>query len=101
MDFPLVTAAGEKNVDIFDAVLMTDGLKFLKTLRVGSIWGKRVAFFDRLMSQFQDHSSVDFEWDSRSSLYDIVMECRQLVQLELPTEWGTKEMDFRVSVFCI
>ena len=63
LDFPYLTAADEKEVDVFGAVLMSDGLRFVKTLKVGPIRGKTVAFFDRLIRQFQDHSLVNFEWD--------------------------------------
>ena len=63
LDFPYLTPADEKEVDVFGAVLMSDGLRFVKTLKVGPIRGKTVAFFDRLMRQFQDHSLVNFEWD--------------------------------------
>lgn len=63
LDFPYLTAACEKEVDVFDAVLMSDGLRFVKTLKVGPIRGKMVELFDHLMSRFQDHSLVSFEWN--------------------------------------
>ena len=63
LDFPYLTAACEREVSVFDAVLMSDGLRFVKTLKVGPIRGKTVALFDHLMSRFQDHSLVNFEWD--------------------------------------
>lgn len=37
---------------------------------------------------------------SRNSLFDAVMACTNLIQLELPTEWETEEMNFKVCVFC-
>ncbi len=39
--------------------------------------------------------------ESRNSVYDAVMVCPHLVDLELPTAWETKEMDFKVCVLCI
>ena len=63
LDFPCLTAACEKEVNVFDAVLMSDGLRFVKTLKVGPIRGKTVALFDHLMTRLQDHSLVNFEWD--------------------------------------
>lgn len=39
--------------------------------------------------------------ESRNSVYDAVMVCHHLVELELPTEWKTKETDFKVCVPCI
>ena len=44
---------------------MSDGLRFVKTLKVGPIKGKMFALFDRLISRLQDHSLVNFEWDAR------------------------------------
>ncbi|MCJ1344141.1 hypothetical protein MMC31_002344 [Peltigera leucophlebia] len=38
--------------------------------------------------------------DSRSVL-NAVIACTHLIQLELPTEWRTKETDFKVCVFCL
>lgn len=38
---------------------------------------------------------IDSE-DCRDSVYDAVMVCPRLVQLELPSGWGRTEMDFRV-----
>ena len=63
LDFPSLTAACEREISVFDAALMSDGLRFVKTLKVGPIRGKTVALFDHLMSRFQDHSLVNFEWD--------------------------------------
>lgn len=63
LEFPFLKAADEKEVNVFDAILTSDGLRFVKTLKVGPIRGKMVALFDRLMSRFQDHSLVNFEWD--------------------------------------
>lgn len=37
----------------------------------------------------------------RGSVYGAVMACLHLIQLELPTEWKTTEMGFKVCVFCI
>lgn len=45
-----------------------------------------------------------YKWDtreSRRSVYDAVMACPHLVQLELPADWRMKEMDFKVCAFCI
>ena len=63
LDFPYLTDACGKEANVFDAVLMSDGLRFVKTLKVGPIRGKTVVIFDHLMSRFQDHSLVNFEWD--------------------------------------
>lgn len=38
--------------------------------------------------------------ESKNSILDVVNACTHLVQLELPTEWKTKERDFGVWVFC-
>lgn len=54
----------EKMVSTFEAVTMCDGLKFVKTLKVGPVEGKVIAIFDRLISRLQDNSLVNFEWDS-------------------------------------
>ena len=64
LDIPSDTAAFEKERNAVEAVLMSDGLRFVKTLKVGLIKGKMVALFDRLISRLQDHSLVDFEWDA-------------------------------------
>ncbi len=50
----------------------------------------------------RDRSKYTFDTtESRNSVYDAVMACPHLVDLELPTEWETKEMDFKVCVLCI
>ncbi len=54
----------EKMLSTFEAVTMCDGLKFVKTLKVGPIEGKMIELFDRLISRLQDHSLVNFEWDA-------------------------------------
>ena len=47
-----------------EAVSMCDGLRFVKTLKIGPMKPEMVALFDRLISRLQDHSLVDFKWDA-------------------------------------
>ena len=35
----------------------------------------------------------------RNSVYDTVMACPRLIQLELPMGWGSKEMNLKVCLF--
>lgn len=51
-------------VDLVEAVSMCDRLRYVKTLKIGAIEGRMVAIFDCLISRLQDHSLVNFEWDS-------------------------------------
>ena len=44
-------------------VVKADGLRFVKTLKVGPITGKMVTLFDHLIFKLQDHSLTNFEWD--------------------------------------
>lgn len=42
---------------------MCDGLRFVKTLRIGPMKPEMIELFDRLISRLRDHSLVDFKWD--------------------------------------
>lgn len=54
----------EEMLSTFEAVAMCDGLRFVKTLKVGRIEGKMIALFDRLIFRLPDHSLKNFEWDA-------------------------------------
>lgn len=64
LDFPIFSAGGEHVVKAFDSILTSDGLRFVKKLKVGPIRGKIITFFDGLISRLQDHSLTNFEWDA-------------------------------------
>lgn len=63
LDFLFNTGAPEDILEVFEAVTMCDGLRFVKTLRIGPIGPEMVALFGRLISRLQDHSLVAFTWD--------------------------------------
>ena len=61
---------------------------------------RHLALFDACM--LKDCSRYKYgTTESRNSVYAAVMACPHLIQLELPTEWRTKELDFKVCLFCI
>lgn len=54
----------EKMLTAFEAVAMCDGLRFVKTLKVGPIKEKMISLLDRLIFRLPDHSLLNFEWDA-------------------------------------
>lgn len=49
---------------ILEAVSMCEGLRFVKTLKIGPMKPEMVEHFGRLISRLRDHSLVDFKWDA-------------------------------------
>lgn len=49
---------------VLEAVSMCEGLRFVKTLKIGPMKPEMVELFDRLISRLRDHSLVDFKWDA-------------------------------------
>ncbi len=54
----------EKMLNAFEAVAMCDGLRFVKTLKIGPIKEKMLSLFDRLIFRLPDHSLLNFEWSA-------------------------------------
>lgn len=53
-----------KMINAFEAVVMCDGLRFVKTLKIGPIKGEMISLLDRLIFRLPDHSLLNFEWDA-------------------------------------
>lgn len=66
-------------------------LEHNKTLR-------SLTFLDACKSEDGDNYTHNTT-DSRCSVFDAIIACTHLIQLELPTEWKTKETDFKVCAF--
>lgn len=62
LDFSYDTYTYADILELFEAVIMCEGLRFVKTLQIGRLSGKMVAFFGRLISRLQDHSLLSFKW---------------------------------------
>ncbi|MCJ1344273.1 hypothetical protein MMC31_002476 [Peltigera leucophlebia] len=63
LDIPCDESARDAKLDLVQAVSMCDGLRYVRSLKVGPLEGRMVAIFDHLISRLQDHSLVYFGWD--------------------------------------
>lgn len=54
----------EYTLKVLEAVSMCEGLRFVRTLKIGPMKPEMVELFDRLISRLRDHSLLDFKWDA-------------------------------------
>lgn len=53
-------------LNLLKAVSMSNGLKFVKTLKIGPIKDDMINLFGLLISRLKDHSLLSFEWDTNN-----------------------------------
>lgn len=63
LDIPPEKDHREVMLNVVEVVSKCDALRYVQTLKVGPIKGRMVKLFDRLISQLQDNSLLNFEWD--------------------------------------
>lgn len=63
LDIACNESARKHMLNIVKAVSMCNGLRFVKTLKVGPIKGEMVNHFHTLISRLKDHSLLNFQWD--------------------------------------